>query len=176
MTISPVLETARLVFHRFTREDIGLLAELHSDPEVQRFLGGEWSPSMTRKTLERLVRDDEEVGYSKWKAYLRDGTFVGRAGIQPFPREGPDRGRENELGYAFKKAFWGQGFATEAAIALVDWFFTNTAHDHLLAMTTVNNHTSKKVLQKIGMRPLGIKDVGLFEPHALFRIERTAWP
>jgi [ribosomal protein S5]-alanine N-acetyltransferase len=168
----PVLATERLQFFRFTSADLPLIVELHSDPDVQRRLGGTWSPSFMQAKLEELIRDDVEVGYSKWKACLHDGTFVGRAGIQPFPREGADRGRTNELGYAFKTEFWGRGLATEAAAALISWFFANTPHDHLMAMTTPDHAASQHVLQKAGFRALGVQDVGLAEPHALFRIER----
>lgn len=167
-----ILETERLVFRKFTMDDLPLMVDLHSDLEVQRFLGGEWSSQVMRATLERLVLDDAAVGYSKWKAHLRDGTFVGRAGIQPFPRQGPERGRENELGYAFKTAAWGQGLATEAAQALVKWFFNNTSNDHLIAMTEPDHVVSQRVLAKIGMRSVGIHDVGLSTPHAIFRIDR----
>jgi RimJ/RimL family protein N-acetyltransferase len=80
----------------------------------------------------------------------------------------------NELGYAFKREFWGLGLATEAAAALTAWFFRNTSHDHLMAMTTPDHAASQGVLQKVGFRPLGVQDVGLFAPHALFRIDRPS--
>jgi ribosomal-protein-alanine N-acetyltransferase len=173
MSRTPVLETERLVFEPFTAEDLPLIIELHSDPEVQRYMGGEWSDGDMRDTLARFLREQSALGHTKWKASLRDGTFVGRAGVSPFPRApDPAAAPERELGYCFKRAWWGMGLATEAAGAIRDWFFANTGHDHLIGFTDPENLASQRVLVKIGMAPLGLQDMGFAEPSALFRIDR----
>lgn len=172
--MTAILETRRLVFSPFTPDDLPLIVELHSDPEVQRFLGGDWAPEVFKGTLERLMLSQAEFGFTKWKVCLKDGTFVGRAGPEPWPREGPERGREAELGYALKRAFWGQGLATEAAAGARDWFFGNTAYDHLIGFTEPDHRASQHVLMKIGMRPMGLADMGFDQPSAVFRIERPA--
>ena len=172
---TPILETERLVFSPFTSDDLPLIVELHSDPEVQRYMGGEWSPEDMQDTLDRFLRDQAALGHSKWKACLKDGTFVGRAGVGPFPpREDLAQMPEREIGYCFKKAHWGQGLATEAASAIRDWFFANTRHDHLIGFTDPNNVASQRVLVKIGMQPLGFQDLGFGEPSTVFRMERPA--
>jgi ribosomal-protein-alanine N-acetyltransferase len=171
---TPILETERLVFNPFTSDDLPLIVELHSDPEVQRFLGGDWAPEVFQGTLDRLLRSQAEFGFTKWKVTLKDGAFVGRAGSEAWPREGPDRGREAELGYALKRAFWGQGLATEAAAGARDWFFANTSYDHLIGFTEPDHEVSQRVLLKIGMRPLGLHDMGFGEPSAVFRVDRPA--
>lgn len=79
---------------------------------------------------------------------------------------------EREIGYCFKKAYWGMGLATEAATAVRDWFFANTDHDHLIGFTDPENHASQRVLLKIGMRALGLQDLGFEKPSAVFRMER----
>lgn len=171
----PILETERLVFHPFTDADLPLLMDLHSDPEVQRFMSPDGLPMpevVAQETLDRFVWEQAHAGFSKWKAFLRDGTFVGRAGVSPFPRRGPERGRDQEIGYAFKRAWWGSGLATEAAIAVRDLFFANTAHGHLIGFTDPGNHASQRILVKIGMTPLGLHDLGYDKPSALFRMER----
>lgn len=169
--MKPILETERLVFTPFTAEDLPLIVELHADPEVQRYFGGEWSAAEMQASLDRFVKNQAEFGMSKWKACLKDGTFVGRAGVGPHPpskAEQPDR----ELGYAFKPAFWGKGLATEAARAIADWFFATTDHDHLVGFTHPANHASQAVLKKIGMRFVGFEDLGFNEPSAVYRMER----
>jgi RimJ/RimL family protein N-acetyltransferase len=173
--ISPILETERLVFEPFTSRDLPLIADLHSDPEVQRFLGGPLSEQAMQAMLDRLLRNQAALGYGKWKARLKDGTFVGRAGVGPYPpraelSEMPDR----EIGYTFKKAYWGQGLATEAALALRDWFFAHTDHDHLMGFTEPAHVVSQRVLVRIGMRPLGLQDLGFDKPSAVFRMERPS--
>ncbi len=142
----PILETERLVFHPFTPADFGLLADLHSDLQVQRYLGGTWTDQVIQHRLDIYVADQTERGYSKWKAYLRDGTFVGRAGVTFDRTLG-----EPELGYSFARAAWGKGLASEAAQAIVDWTFANTPIPAMIGFAAVANGASRRVLEKVGM-------------------------
>ena len=138
-------------------------------------MGGTWSDQAMRDTLDRFVRQQAAQGHAKWGAFLRDGTFVGRAGVGSFqPLAAGGFGGDMEIGYCFKQAYWGGGFATEAAHAVTDWFFANTAHDRLFGFTEPGNAASQKVLLKIGMTPLGAHDLGFDEPSALFRMMRPA--
>jgi len=168
----PILETERMVFTTWTAEDLPLMIELHSDPEVQRFLGGCWSSDVFAATLDRQLRSQARFGFCKWRVHLKDGTFVARAGVEPWLREGEGCGAEAEIGYAFKRAYWGQGLATEAAAGIAAWVFANTGYDHLIGFTEPENAASQQVLTKIGMRPLGLQDLGFDKPSAVFRVER----
>jgi ribosomal-protein-alanine N-acetyltransferase len=170
---APILETERLVFRPFTPDDLPLIVDLHSDPEVQRYMGGTWSNQEMRDTLDRFVRQQAAQGHAKWAAFLCDGTFVGRAGVGSFPPLAAGGfGGDMEIGYCFKAEYWGGGFATEAAHAIVAWFFANTPHDRLFGFTEPGNAASQKVLLKIGMTPMGSHDLGFDEPSALFRMMR----
>jgi len=142
----PILETERLVFHPFTPDDVDLLAALHSDPEVQRHIGGMWPREEVQKRVDLYVADQAKYGFSKWKAYLRDGAFVGRAGVSVDPNLGAP-----ELGYSFARTVWGQGLASEAAFAIVDWMFANTDLPELAAFAVSQNLASRRVLEKLGM-------------------------
>jgi RimJ/RimL family protein N-acetyltransferase len=142
----PILETQRLVFRPFTPDDFDLLLELHSDPEVQRYIGGMFGAPGVRERLDHYVRDQAAYGFSKWKAYLRDGTFVGRAGCST----DEDLGGV-ELGYTFARPFWGMGLASEAAQGVVDWMWANTDLPAIGAFAVTENWPSRRVLEKIGM-------------------------
>jgi RimJ/RimL family protein N-acetyltransferase len=141
-----ILETERLVFRPFTPDDFDLLLEFHSDPMVQRYIGGMFGAEGVRTRLEHYLRDQAERGHSKWKAYLRDGTFVGRAGVS----WDADLG-ERELGYTFARAVWGQGLASEAAAAIVAWMWANTDAPDICAFAVLENWASRRVLEKTGM-------------------------
>jgi RimJ/RimL family protein N-acetyltransferase len=141
-----ILETERLVFRPFTPADFDLLLELHSDPQVQRYIGGMFGAQGVRVRLDHYLRDQAEHGFSKWKAYLKDGTFCGRAGISTDPEGGGV-----ELGYTFARAHWGQGLASEAARGVVDWVWTRTDLAAIGAFATVENLASRRVLEKLGM-------------------------
>jgi ribosomal-protein-alanine N-acetyltransferase len=163
----PILTTARLTFRPFTRADLSLLADLHRDPEVGRYMGGVWPDARIAEALEGFMVDQDRCGHSKWAAHLHDGTFVGRAGISPWEPTG-----ELELGYVLKPEYWGQGLATEAARAVADWTFANTAVDHIIAFTDPQNFGSQRVLERIGMKRLADRDMGFEGLSAYFEMQR----
>jgi [ribosomal protein S5]-alanine N-acetyltransferase len=163
----PILTTGRMTFRPFTPDDLGLLAELHRDPEVGRYMGGIWPDDEIQAALDRFVAEQAERGHSKWAVFTREGAFVGRAGVSLWPATG-----ELELGYAFRPEYWGQGLATEAARAVADWAFANTGVDHIIAFTHPQNYGSQRVLERIGMTRLADRDMGFEEPSAYFEMQR----
>jgi [ribosomal protein S5]-alanine N-acetyltransferase len=163
----PILVTDRLSFRPFTPDDLGLIAELHRDPEVGRYMGGVWTDAEIAEALARFVAEQAERGHSKWAVFTAAGAFVGRAGVSVWPATG-----ELELGYAFRPEFWGQGLATEAARAVADWTFANTDVAHIIAFTDPRNYGSQRVLERIGMKRLGDRDMGFDEPSAYFEMRR----
>jgi RimJ/RimL family protein N-acetyltransferase len=163
----PILETERLIFRPFTADDYDLLADLHSDPEVQRHIGGAWTREAIQGRLDSYVAEQARYGFSKWKAYLRDGTFAGRCGVSLWPRNG-----EFEIGYTFRREAWGQGLATEAASAVCDRFWRLSDARRLHGFTSVENLPSRRVLERIGMRHVGDEDLGFGGASALYRLER----
>jgi RimJ/RimL family protein N-acetyltransferase len=102
------------------------------------------------------------------------GTPIGACGIDL--RDGPTP----ELGYWLGVAHWGQGFATEAARAVIDHAFADLRHEALQAGARVSNPASRRVLEKCGFQWTG---VGLYRIRAMnssvpcdrFRIDRGIW-
>jgi ribosomal-protein-alanine N-acetyltransferase len=149
--VQPLLTTARLELHAFTDEDLPLLADLHNDAEVMRYLspdGRPWPPDILRGKLERFIKEQTAHGFSKWKVCTSsDRAMVGRAGLSVFPLTG-----ELELGFIFRRSAWGHGYATECARALTAWLFDRRPDvGHVIAFARADNLTSKRVLEKIGM-------------------------
>ncbi len=162
------LETPRLILHPFTLEDLDHLANLHADPEVNRYLlpTGRWSREIIITKLKRFIAHQETHGYSKLKVSLKDGTFIGRAGFEVWEETG-----ETELGYSFKREYWNQGYATEAAQTLVQWIFETTELNHVIAFAAEDNVGSRKVLEKIGMTFTDVRFVKEI-PFAFYRLAR----
>lgn len=157
--VTPLLETRRLALHPFEMGDLPLLAELHGDAEVMRYLtadGQPWPEAVLRQKLGRFVTEYERHGLGRWKVLRRaDGGFVGRAGFSPCPPTG-----DLELGFIFKQDCWGQGYATECAAALLAWLFRERSEtDHVIAFARPDNLASRRVLEKVGMRPTGRRPV-----------------
>lgn len=164
----PILTTRRMTFRPFAPSDLGLIAELHRDPEVGRYMGGVWTDAEIQGALDRFIAEQAERGHSKWAVFTSEGEFVGRAGVSLWPATG-----ELELGYAFRPVYWGQGLATEAARAVADWTFAHTDVDHIIAFTHPQNYGSQRVLERIGMvRITPDRDMGFEQPSAYFEMQR----
>jgi [ribosomal protein S5]-alanine N-acetyltransferase len=162
------LETPRLTLQPFTLEDLDHLADLHADPEVNRFykVQGAWSRELVSEYLTGFINDHQTLGYSKFKVTLKDRTFIGRAGFSLWEETG-----ETELGYSFKREQWGKGYATEVSRELVRWIFEATDLEYIIAFAVVENVASRKVLEKIGMTFTDIRSVNTV-PHAFYRLAR----
>jgi RimJ/RimL family protein N-acetyltransferase len=136
-----VLATERLRFHPWEPEDFPLLAALHRDPSVQRFLDtreAAWDEAVLRAKFEGFRADQAAHGWSKFKVLDREGRFLGRAGFGRFEPTG-----ELELGYSFMRPFWGRGYATEAAAALLDWIDRAAPVDHVIGFAVAEHRASQ---------------------------------
>jgi uncharacterized protein with NRDE domain len=65
-----------MTFRPFTPDDLGLIAELHRDPEVGRYMGGVWPDAEIKAALDRFVAEQAERGHSKWAVFTRQGRFA----------------------------------------------------------------------------------------------------
>ncbi len=148
---TPTLHTARLRLRPFTDTDADDLFALHSNAHVLRY----WdSPPWTeRERAERFLascRQMAEDGSGARPAVERasDGTFLGWCGLT---RWNPGY-RSASLGYCFDDAAWGQGYATEAARALLEWAFGTLDLNRVQAEADTRNPASARVLEKLGFQ------------------------
>jgi RimJ/RimL family protein N-acetyltransferase len=87
-----------------------------------------------------------------------------------------------EIGWRLKKEAWGNGYATEAANACLDYGFRVLAFDKVFSFTSILNMNSEKVMKKIGMTKIGEFDHPKIEPghslsrHVLYLAERRSFP
>ena len=148
------LETDRLVLRRFTAEDVDLLVELDSDPEVMRYVtGGRPTPR------EEIVSDflpaflayyERFAGYGFWAALERStGEFVGWFHLRPHGDDPPD---EPELGYRLRRDAWGKGYASEGSRALIAKAFDELGARRVYAETLAVHVASRTVMENAGMR------------------------
>jgi RimJ/RimL family protein N-acetyltransferase len=152
-----LIETERLVLSGWRTDQVDDLVRLHGDPEISRYFtasGAPWTRAQCASGLDQWV----ELFASRRMGKLRvrrksDGAFVGRAG---YGLHGPTG--EPEIGYALFREFQGQGYATEAALALRDWIFRETEWDHFIGFADIRNEPSLKVLRAIGMRETHVGD------------------
>lgn len=153
--MTKILETERLIFLLWTREDADALFEILRDAEVVRYIA-DGKPFSFEKVLEFLhwaENYQRENGFCRWKVVEKmNGEIVGSCG---FAR--PHETTEIELGYLFAQKHWGKGFATESAKAALSYGFENLNFPEVIAMTDPENVSSQKVLEKIGFVRRGIE-------------------
>jgi RimJ/RimL family protein N-acetyltransferase len=146
-----VLETDRLILSHLTTEDAEFVLELLNDPSFIRYIGDKQvrTPDDARAyVLNGPVKSYEMFGFGLNLVELKSGRKpIGICGL--LKRETlPDP----DIGFAFLPAYWNQGYAFEAADAVMKHARETLGVDRVLAITTPDNESSAKLLNKIGLR------------------------
>ena len=147
-------ETERLILRRFTDEDVDLLVDLDSDPEVMFHINaGVPTPrsEIVDDVLPAFLRYYRRwPGYGFWAVIRRsDGEFLGWVHLRPEPDSPED---EPELGYRLRRSAWGRGYAAEASRAVVDRAFAECGARRIVAFTMAAHGASRRVMDKVGLR------------------------
>jgi len=147
-----VIETDRLLFRRFTEDDAPLLYDLNLDPDVIRYTHDPLTDvEHARKVLKEVILPQYILyDHGRWAVLLRSGSeFIGWCGLKNLTET-----NEIDLGYRFKKNFWGNGYATEAAQACIKYGFATLNVGRIVGRALPANLASIRVLEKCGMEYL----------------------
>ncbi len=169
----PVLETKRLTLRAPTLKDAKAVAVLANDRRIAENsarIPHPYKPADAENFIAGANKADGEAVF----LIVRDGTIMGACGVAVTDPNAP------ELGYWLGVPHWGQGFATEALHAVIDFAFSEFEHSALHAGARVTNPASRRVLEKCGFQWTG---VGLYRINAIkssapidrFRLERGIW-
>jgi RimJ/RimL family protein N-acetyltransferase len=146
-----VIETERLILRGWRDADIAPWHAICSDPTVMAHLG----PLMTRDEaaayVARMQAMQADIGHCFWAMESRaDGALIGFCGVKPGADGTPIKDRL-EIGWRMGQAYWGRGYAREAAQAAIDWVWANRAEDSIWAITTPDNSRSWGLMARLGM-------------------------
>ena len=147
-----VIETDRLLLRRFTEDDAPLLYELNLDPEVIRYTHDPMTDvEHAKKVLNEVILPQYVLyDHGRWAVHLRSNLeFIGWCGLKYLSET-----NEVDLGYRFMKKFWGNGYATEAALACIEYGFNKLNLHQIVGRALPGNLASIKVLEKCGMKYL----------------------
>ena len=145
-----ILETSRLRFATWVKEDWEEFRRLTSDPLVVRYIttGEPWPDERVKEFVARQIENWEKQGICLWKILPKDGdTLIGICGLQRLP-EGPDV----EIGWWLAPSHWGRGLATEAARHALAYGFEVSNFERIVAIAQSANRDSLRVMEKLGMR------------------------
>lgn len=144
-----IYRTARLTLRPLQADDSAVLHRIYQEEGVLRYFPNPIPPSLDR--IERFIISQQahwaEHGYGNWGVVPKGmNEIIGWAGLQ-FLQELD----ETEVGFLLNQAFWGKGYATEAARASLEFGFTNNNLDHIIALVHRDNAASRRVIEKCGM-------------------------
>lgn len=128
---------------------------LDSDAAVHRYLGN--NPISTHEQAEEVISfvrvQYKTLGIGRWAVELKhSGEFIGWAGLKLVQEEINGHINYIDLGYRLRQAYWGQGYATEAAAACLQYGYEVLALEKIYAAADINNAASNHILQKIGLK------------------------
>jgi ribosomal-protein-alanine N-acetyltransferase len=148
MAVRIELHTKRLILRPFQAGDVADALAYRDDQEFARFLSHVPQPFM-RQDAEAFVRLNMSGQWDKSPTFavVLDGKVIGTVNLEVNPQT-----RTAMLGYAIGRAWWGQGFATEAARAAMAWGFETFGLARIWASTDVRHIKSQRVLEKLGMK------------------------
>ena len=183
-----VIETDRLVLRPPAPHDLSWIAEQMNTPAVMRNLGGVRSPE---QVAEGLVGDLEAFsggGHRRWTVWLRDDTStagrrIGRCGLFRIKSDAAPAGLrgQNEIGWTLAEAFWGNGYAAEAARAVLAFGFETLGHPVIFAQTSDSNRASTRLMERLGLERMPALDYvdpdypAADNPTTVYRMTREQW-
>ena len=143
------LQTERLGFRLWSEADLDLTMGLWGDTEVTKLIGGPFSGEQIRERLAREIYNMNTYRVQYWPMFLlTSDEHVGCCGLGPYNL---DQGIY-EIGVHLRQAYQGQGFAVEAARAVMEYAFNTLGVTGLFAGHHPANTPSRRVLAKIGFR------------------------
>lgn len=144
-----ILETARLMLREFVPEDAPDLAKILSDPETMRFYPAPYDQEGVQQWIERNRERYKKDGVGLWAINVKStNELIGDCGVILQEVDGE---LLYEIGYHLRRDCWGQGLATEAALACRDWAFANLQVDRLISLIRPENWPSRRVAERNGM-------------------------
>jgi RimJ/RimL family protein N-acetyltransferase len=157
MTFHVITETPRLILRNFTETDAALIYDLNLNPEVTRYT---YDPvrdlNHAQQILDTVILPQYVLyNHGRWAVHLKPNfEFIGWCGLKFRPQL-----NEVDLGYRFKKEYWGNGYATEAAVASIRYGFEKLELGIITGRAEEVNIASCKVLENCGMTFIGVQQI-----------------
>ncbi|MHA7304182.1 GNAT family N-acetyltransferase [Arthrobacter sp. TMN-49] len=158
------ITTERLTLRAWQETDVDFVYDLYSRWVVQRFIGAEPAVMVSRTEAEERVARFQSIDHPVHGIWAvtrsSDGLAVGTLLLKPIPASGEEPLKPSddvEIGWHFHPDHWGNGYATEAAAAVLDHAFSNGL-SQVVAVTNPANEASQRVCLRIGMAHQGLTD------------------
>ncbi|HBD7468578.1 TPA: GNAT family N-acetyltransferase [Legionella pneumophila] len=178
-----ILETKRLFLRTFQEKDVESLIAINQDPKVMQFFPAIPMREETIAFIDKIISHQEEKNFSLYAAEIKNtGEMIGFVGLFTATFQAHFTPAV-EIGWRLSSKHWNQGYATEAAKAVLDYAFRKLDLGEVVSFTSVLNKPSIRVMQKIGLHtnseddfdntkvPLGSQLIR----HVLYRLKRAEY-
>ena len=175
------LRTPRLLLREWRDEDAEPFAAISADPDVMEFLLPFRDRAASDAWIARMRRHNDEHGFAYWVVERPgDAGFIGTVGLSAVRFAGFPCAPAIEIGWRLARDYWGLGYATEAARAVIDDGFFRLDLGEIVAFTVPANRRSWRVMERLGMthdpaddfdHP-GITEGHPLRRHVLYRLRR----
>jgi RimJ/RimL family protein N-acetyltransferase len=146
-----ILETERLILRKLTIDDAAFMLDLLNQPSFIQFIGDRGVRTLDDAReciLTRYIAAYERLGFGVYLTLLKEGQVpIGICGLIK-----RDTLEDVDIGYAFLPQYWSKGYAVESASAVLAYARNTLGLKRLLGITTPDNISSIRVLEKIGLK------------------------
>lgn len=176
-------DTPRLRLRQWRASDREPFAAMNADPRVRAYFPALQTRAESDASIDRWQAhlQGRGRGWSNWAVELRARPqFIGFVGLSK-PADDLPFSPCVEIGWRLAPAYWGQGYASEAARGALQFGFEQLGLQEIVSFTAVDNLRSRNVMQRIGMQhsedfehphlPVGHR----LRPHCLYRLTRARW-
>lgn len=143
-----IITTDRLVLREFSQQDVFGFFKLNDDPEVLKYTGDKaFIDAVEAEEFIKGYSHYQRHGYGRWSIYTKNSNqYIGFCGLRYSEEK-----RETDIGFRIALNFWGYGYATESALAVIEFGFKQLALEKIVANVMLDNIASHSVIKKLGM-------------------------
>lgn len=182
MTKVVELKTKRLLLRQWCKDDLADFALLNSDPEVMEYLPNILNEEESNHLADKIISLITDNGWGFWAVEtLSDHSFIGFVGLHEPKYELPVKPCV-EIGWRLARKYWGNGYATEAGNAALEFAFNNLNVNEIYSFTSVANKKSQAVMERLQLvnthanfdHP-SIPGDSQYREHVLYKIDKKSW-
>lgn len=148
-----LLKTERLTIRDFLEEDWPDVMEMRTQEEVARYEPWDTTAWAEREKVARRIREQRALTFEMVGKYVEFAVVLGEKAIGSVGlKRLSDAHQDAEVGWTFDARYWGRGYATEAARALMDWGFRTLELHRIISVCDARNVPSYRLMERLGMR------------------------
>jgi RimJ/RimL family protein N-acetyltransferase len=130
-------------------DDAEALLDIFSDPIAMRYFGVVFNRARMDRWVQSNLEHEQQHGFSLLSVILKDnGEVIGDCGLETDKIDGQT---VVGIGFDFRRSYWGKGYATEAALAVLKYGFAQFDFDSIYGWIDPQNAPSRRVAERIGM-------------------------